>query len=298
MFSPIETLPCHPFPSSVLVTPWTSEETEFLKVRRRWCASARPAWCPQTMEKGLVVLVNWCITQTAWARLDFWEKTNTKKKYNKWLPKFGWSWDSGSDPACTKISWITRPAQRKGWSKIQGSAIIFLDIIVISLHWFEEKYQPKTPWLLRSIFWGFPVNFPLNQSNDSCVDLFFALFLICPLFWKNVPMKTSCSFVSPTFRYLANSTTKPALGDLGIPSNSFGRLRKKRNQDLSYFGRGSYSLFVFPGKSCRASRDLPAWNHHVVVIHLLHSVHNLFEVARLLVLLAQGPECPDGCLVT
>lgn len=37
--------------SSVLVTPCTSEETEFLKVRRRWCASAKPAWLRLPMEE-------------------------------------------------------------------------------------------------------------------------------------------------------------------------------------------------------------------------------------------------------
>jgi hypothetical protein len=72
----------------VLVTPCTSEETEFLKVRRRWCASAKPAWLRLPMEEKsscmcqLIYIYIWYITIRGWARLAFEGKN--MKQTNHW----------------------------------------------------------------------------------------------------------------------------------------------------------------------------------------------------------------------
>ncbi len=99
--------------TSVLVTPCTSEETEVLNVRRRWCASAKPAWVGWS-EWGYsrVGLPTWLGT---WS-LPWWID-------HVWYLRFAFAaWQHGEDfQVKIEDSSIWHERDRNGWDGIVNS---------------------------------------------------------------------------------------------------------------------------------------------------------------------------------
>ena len=97
--------------SSVLLVSWTSWDTEALKVRSRWCASARPAWTKiscRTRPRGRWSLGKMWIfdigkgsnIRICWMNIwDFWWFIQHEK--NEWSSNYP--------------SWMIHPTTHLGW---------------------------------------------------------------------------------------------------------------------------------------------------------------------------------------